>query len=165
MKNIQILKEIIEAVEKHSEFEVKNFDSNTAASKNDEEIFFNIKFCLRKKEIVETRIPEVPAVEILPAGPGPKEENQSEEPVPGEEFKTEPAEISPEEVSEIPEPCCEEEEIPKKKKKNADKKKCVDCVNCYNDDGFGEFKCCKGNKTNISEYTSATFCDDYFARR
>ena len=79
MKNIQILKEIIEAVEKQSEFEVKNFDSNTAASKNDEEIFFNIKFCLRKKEIVETRIPEVPAVEILPAGPGPKEENQTEE--------------------------------------------------------------------------------------
>lgn len=92
MKNIQILKEIIEAVEKHSEFEVKNFDSNTAASKNDEE-------------------------------------------------------------------------IPKKKKKNADKKKCVDCVNCYNDDKVDELKCCKGDKKIISEYTRATFCDDYHARQ
>lgn len=78
MKNIQILKEIIEAVEKHSEFKVKNFDSNTTASENDEEIFFNIKFCLRKKENIDA-VSEVPAAEVLPAGPGPKEETQTEE--------------------------------------------------------------------------------------
>lgn len=154
MKNIQILKEIIEAVEKHSEFKVKNFDSNTTASENDEEIFFNIKFCLRKKENIDA-VSEVPAAEVLPAGPGPKEEP----------LETDSAEIIPEEVSKIDKPCCIEEEPVKKLKKKAEKKKCVNCANCYDGDEVGEFKCCKGNKTNISEYTSATFCDDYFARR
>ena len=155
MKNIQILKEIIEAVEKHSEFKVKNFDSNTTASENDEEIFFNIKFCLRKKENIDA-VSEVPAAEVLPAGPGLKEEP----------LETDSAEIIPEEDLKTDKPCVIEDKKPVKKgKKEIKKKKCVDCANCYDDDGFGEFKCCKGNKTNISEYTSATFCDDYFARQ
>lgn len=156
MKNIQILREIIEAIEKHSEFEVKNFDSNTTAAKNDEEIFFNIKFCLRKKEIIGT-ISEAPVEEIVP-GPGPKE---------NEQLERIPAKTSPEEPEKISEPCCPADyEPPKKKKRGIEKKKCVDCANCYNDDKTDELKCCKGHKNEmiISEYTSATFCDDYFAK-
>ena len=164
MQKTKILREIIETLEKHdSEFTVEKFNSDIIQCGAEQELIsFNIKFDLKQKETAA--VPEVPTAEIFPAGPGPKEENQSEEPVPGEELKTNPADIAlDEEVSEILEPCCEEEELPKKKA--VDKKKCVDCVNCYNDNKVDKLKCCKGNKKIISEYTCATFCDDYQAKQ
>lgn len=155
MQKTKILREIIETLEKHdSECTVEKFNSDIIQCGAEQELIsFNIKFDLKQKETAA--VPEVPTAEIFPAGPGPKEEP----------LETDSTEIIPEEVSKIDEPCCIEEEPVKTLKKKAEKKKCVNCANCYDGDEVGEFKCCKGNKTNISEYTSATFCDDYFARR
>ena len=62
---------------------------------------------------------------------------------------------------------CEEipvENFPKKKKGSLSKK-CINCVNCKPSDKNNkkkEFECVKGHKGNISEFTSASFCDDYY---
>lgn len=147
--------EQLRTYEEASEFEFNKPDSkNLPAAPVVKNIYTEQAKQIEAKPI-ETTVSEVPAAEVLPAGPGPKEEL----------LETDSAEIIPEEVSKIDEPCCIEEEPVKKLKKKAEKKKCVDCANCHDSDKVGEFKCCKGNKTNISEYTSATFCDDYFARR
>lgn len=66
------------------------------------------------------------------------------------------------------EPICEEEKIGsaeiKPVKKRAERKYCVNCVNCLEADKKDAYSCCKGLKKHINNYTSATFCDEYYQK-
>lgn len=82
LKNIEKVfenPEQLRAYEEASEFEFNKTDSKTLPAAP---VVKNI-YTKQAKQIeakpVETTAPEVPATEILPAGPGPKEENQTEE--------------------------------------------------------------------------------------
>jgi len=147
MEAIEILNKITKLLEDIDEHEVINIQTQIELLSADHNNF-KIEFTTKKKE--ETiSVPDYPKTESA--------ENSENDTC-----------VVQESAAPLPEcePICKEEteaaEIkPAKKKK---RQYCINCANCFEDDEKDHYSCCKDLKKNINEYTSATFCDEYYGK-
>lgn len=153
-RNIEILNKITQAIEEEADVEV--YDIETSFSTIEENCCkFSISFHLKhnKEEVFEEDkdIEEEAAIDKKA------------------ELPEAVCDEAPQTVCNYVEKAIECEEIPvenfPKKKRGSLSKKCINCVNCKpsgKDNKKEEFKCVKGHKGIIREFTSASFCDDYY---